>query len=75
MVMDVIETERCPVCGANVGDALGVCHFYPEGRRVTLCGPSCAGDFLRGGTRPIAGDNRRNYLEELAEEKHWALWR
>jgi hypothetical protein len=75
MVMNVIGAERCAVCGAKIEEALAFCHFYPEERRVTLCTPACAEDFLRGSTRAANEVRRRDLIEELLEERRWASWR
>jgi hypothetical protein len=74
MVMDSPATEHCAVCDADTGEGGAFCHFYPEGRRVALCGPTCAEHFMRGGSLPM-GDAPREFLKELAQKSAWSFWR
>ena len=75
MITEPIAAERCEMCGAEPQDGRAFCHFYPEGRQVTLCGAVCAEEFLRGPGPRCNGGTPRDFLEELAEERRWGLWR
>jgi hypothetical protein len=39
------DAEVCAICGRAV-ESVAFCHIYREGRRITLCTPSCAEIFL-----------------------------
>lgn len=75
MVIDSLTSEHCAVCDADTGEAGAFCHFYPGGRRVALCGATCAEHFMRGSRSPDDADAPSGFLEELAEKKSWAFWR
>ena len=75
MVIDSLATEHCAVCDADTGEGGAFCHFYPEGRRVALCRPTCAEQFMRGSKQANGGNGPRDVLEELAQEKSWSFWR
>ncbi|HTO02728.1 MAG TPA: hypothetical protein VL069_03455 [Opitutus sp.] len=75
MVIDSPAAEHCAICAADMGERGAFCHFYPEGRRVALCGPTCAEHFMRGASSPGGGDAPRDFLEELAQKRSWSFWR
>ena len=67
--------EQCEMCGADARNGRSFCHFYLEGRQITLCEPDCAENYLRRLSgyreREVPGD----YLQELVEQRSWAFWR
>jgi len=75
MAMIPVAGEQCEVCGADARDGRSFCHLYPEGRQVTLCGPDCAEKYLRRGTGNNGFEGSGDYLQELAGQRSWALWR
>lgn len=75
MVIDSPANEHCVVCDADTGESGAFCHFYPEGRRVALCGATCAEHFMRGSRSTGDGDVPSDFLAELAQKKSWAFWR
>jgi hypothetical protein len=75
MITNLTSVEQCASCGSEIKEQGAFCHFYPEGRQVTLCGPTCAEAFLRGSSRGVTGDAPRNLVEELVEERRWRFWR
>jgi len=45
------RSERCAICGQEVRIEQPFCHLYEQGRRITLCCPTCVSVYLeRGGT-------------------------
>ena len=71
MADDFNDTETCAICRGNAAGSHAYCHFYVEGRRIALCSPACAEEFLRGPARPGNGNAPRDVIEEMVEDLRW----
>ena len=74
MRVELITEERCEICRAECPESRTFCHFYTDGRKITLCGATCAERYLHGSDQRSAGNTQRDFLNELAEQRRWSLW-
>ena len=62
--------DRCAVCAGALADRGRFCCFYLAGASVSLCGPQCAREYLRGPARSTAPRDE-DLIREMVEEWRW----
>jgi len=71
MNLDERSEDKCVVCEKDVTGVAGTAHVYRDGRRFSLCCPTCLQMFQRAPDRFTSGERPRTVVEELLRDLDW----